>query len=56
MKIHIREEWVKPVLESSCHMMPAMGLDWFSAPKLNLEFNLTEGLAMDGIQMGTGPL
>lgn len=55
MKIHIREEWVKPVLESNCGTMPAMGLDWFSAPELDLEFDLTEGLAMDGIELGANP-
>lgn len=51
VKLHIVEEWIDPALESSCGNFPtAPGL--YSAPELDLTFDLNETVPMDGIDAG----
>jgi hypothetical protein len=51
VRIHVVEEWVNPVLKSSCgDATPGPGM--FSAPELDLTFDLQERAPMDGINVG----
>ncbi len=49
--LHIVEEWIDPTLQSSCGDFPAApGI--YSAPELDLTFDLREHVPMDGIEAG----
>jgi len=56
VRIHIIEEWVDPVLESDCGDAISPGSGLFSAPELDLTFNLKDKIPSDAVElMGGGP-
>ena len=54
--LEIKEEWIKPVLKSSCGDPPGIVSQTVSAPELGLEFDLKEDFPRDGIEIPEGGL
>jgi hypothetical protein len=54
--MHIKEEWIDPVLVSDCTGPISPGEGLYSAPELDLVFNLKEEVPSDSLEiMGGGP-
>jgi hypothetical protein len=54
MKVHIVEEWVDPVLNSDCTGPVSPGPGIYSAPELDLEFDLSDPYPSDFLQIPEG--
>jgi hypothetical protein len=52
--LHIKEEWVDPVLRSDCGEAASPGPGLFSAPELDLVFDLKDKYPADGITIPEG--
>jgi len=52
----VKEEWINPVLHSSCGDPPGIVSETVSAPELEVEFNLSEDFPRDGIKIPEGGL
>ncbi len=53
-RVHIIEEWINPVLESNCVSGISPGTGVFSAPELDLVFNLKDQYPADGLSTPEG--
>jgi len=56
VKIHIIEEWVDPVLDSDCVPGASPGPGLYSAPELDLVFNLQDEYPSDLVEIPEGGL
>ena len=54
VRIHIVEEWIDPTLESNCTGEISSGEGLFSAPELDLTFDLNDPYPSDFVEIGPG--
>jgi len=54
VKIHIVEEWIDPILESNCVESVSPGPGIYSAPELDLVFDLNDEYPSDSVEIPEG--
>jgi len=54
--LEVKEEWISPVLHSSCGDPPGIVSETVSAPELEVEFDLSEDFPQDWIKIPEGGL
>ncbi len=54
VKIHVKEEWIDPVLVSDCTGPISPGEGLYSAPELDLVFNLKDEIPSDSLEIQAG--
>jgi hypothetical protein len=54
IRIHIIEEWIDPVLESDCGQSVSIGAGLYSAPELDLVFDLNDKYPSDSVEIPEG--